>query len=250
MSVKMMGLVWDADLPRDEKFILLAYADHANHEGGNIYPAVESIAKKTGYSARSVQLITKKLVKDKYLEAAGKHPVYGTNQFKIGVKKLRGEETSGVKSEAEGLPEGGEIPDTETSPDSSSNHQETKPEPVKDESASADPLAPATPQSERMFEVINRDREAKGRGPIKRFGSLQQREQTEIALSEIDRAGELDAALSWAMLNGRHAREKFCSAMTNWAKNLGKPKPAYANGSAPKTPTFADALRDRRERNP
>ena len=54
MSVKVMGWVWDQDLPRDEKFILLAYADHANHEGYNVYPAVATVAKKTGYSELSL----------------------------------------------------------------------------------------------------------------------------------------------------------------------------------------------------
>ena len=27
MSVKIMGMVWDADIDRDQKFVLLAYAD-------------------------------------------------------------------------------------------------------------------------------------------------------------------------------------------------------------------------------
>ena len=118
-------------------------------------------------------------------------------------------------------------------------------DPPEPDQSVIDPLAPATPQSERMFEVINRDREAKGRGPLKRFGSIQQREQTEIALFEIDKAGELDTAFKWAMVNGRHAREAFCSAMTNWAKNVGKPPPARSNGSAPKARTMADVIRER-----
>jgi len=61
MSVKIMGLVWDADLPKDEKFILLAYADHADHTGRNVYPSVGLVAWKTGYSPRSVTRITHKL---------------------------------------------------------------------------------------------------------------------------------------------------------------------------------------------
>ncbi len=34
MSGKISGMVWDADLPRNLKYVLLAYADHADHEGG------------------------------------------------------------------------------------------------------------------------------------------------------------------------------------------------------------------------
>jgi len=60
MSVKAMAWVWDQDIPRDEKFLLLAYADHADHEGNNIFPAIDTIVKKTGYSRRSVQRITQK----------------------------------------------------------------------------------------------------------------------------------------------------------------------------------------------
>ena len=44
MSVKAMSWVWDQDIPREQKFVLLAYADHADHDGGNIYPAVDTIA--------------------------------------------------------------------------------------------------------------------------------------------------------------------------------------------------------------
>ena len=61
MSVKVMGWIWDMELPQDEKLVALAYADHAHHDGTNIFPAVSSVAKKTGYSPRSVQRITRKL---------------------------------------------------------------------------------------------------------------------------------------------------------------------------------------------
>ena len=54
MSVKAMAIVWEADLPRAEKFILLAMADHADHNGENIYPALSTIAWKTGYTNRAV----------------------------------------------------------------------------------------------------------------------------------------------------------------------------------------------------
>jgi hypothetical protein len=45
-----MGLVWDSDLERDEKYVLLAYADHADHTGRSIYPGDPLVAYKTGYS--------------------------------------------------------------------------------------------------------------------------------------------------------------------------------------------------------
>ena len=70
MSVKIMGMVWDASLHRNLKFVLLAYADHADHEGRNIYPGIKSIAEKTGYDERSVQRITTELEALGYLVLA------------------------------------------------------------------------------------------------------------------------------------------------------------------------------------
>lgn len=98
MSVKIMGIVWDLDLPQNEKFVLLAYADHADHDGRNIFPAIATIAKKTGYSERSVQRTTKELEEKGYLIADGKGP-RGTNKWKFG----RGDILSGVTSEAQGV---------------------------------------------------------------------------------------------------------------------------------------------------
>jgi DnaD/phage-associated family protein len=92
MSVKIMGLVWDLDIPREEKFILLAYTDHASHDGTNIYPSVELISQKTGYSRRSVQTITRNLEERGLLLSDGKGP-NGTNKWKYG-----GAEISPAKS--------------------------------------------------------------------------------------------------------------------------------------------------------
>ncbi len=88
MSVKIMGLVWDADLPKDMKYLLLAYADHADHEGGSIFPSVALISWKTGYSERQVQRITKQLVSQKVLIPDGESAYYGTHQYRIDARKL------------------------------------------------------------------------------------------------------------------------------------------------------------------
>lgn len=87
MSVRMMALVWEADLPRDQKFILLAYADHANDDGYNVFPSVPRIAWKTGYSERQVQRITSNLVKVGILVQMGNSQL-GTNLLRINVKRM------------------------------------------------------------------------------------------------------------------------------------------------------------------
>lgn len=91
MSVKAISLVWEFPCPSDingkefkpgHKYVLVAYADHADHSGRNIYPAVETIAKKTGYDARSVQRLTRELEEMNLLVLDGSGP-RGTKRFHI-----------------------------------------------------------------------------------------------------------------------------------------------------------------------
>lgn len=76
MSGKISGLIWDLDLPHVESYILLAMADHADHEGYNVFPSIGLIAWKTNYSERQVQRSIKSLCEQKILvpmeRAAGK----------------------------------------------------------------------------------------------------------------------------------------------------------------------------------
>lgn len=85
MSVKVMGWVFDLPIPSREKFVLLAYADHADHDGKNVFPAIETVAKKTGYNERTVQRATRQLEKIKLLVPDGKGP-NGTNRWRIDIK--------------------------------------------------------------------------------------------------------------------------------------------------------------------
>lgn len=62
MSGKATGLCWEADLPRPEKYVLLAMADHADHLGRNMRPSQRLISWKTGYTERHIRDIQKKLV--------------------------------------------------------------------------------------------------------------------------------------------------------------------------------------------
>lgn len=67
MSVHVMGNVWELDLDPAHKLVLLAMADHADHEGGSVHPSVRLIAHKTGYSERQVQRIMRALEAAKIL---------------------------------------------------------------------------------------------------------------------------------------------------------------------------------------
>ena len=62
MSVKVMGKVWDTDLPPNQRLVLLAYADAAEHDGTEIWPGHERLASMTGYSRTQVERITRDLI--------------------------------------------------------------------------------------------------------------------------------------------------------------------------------------------
>jgi hypothetical protein len=92
MSGKVSGHVWDLDLPANRRLVLLAYTDHADHLGENMWPSVGLIAWKTGYSERQVKRITKQLVNDdKILIEVGR----GKN----GVKRYKLDWNAGIQKE-------------------------------------------------------------------------------------------------------------------------------------------------------
>lgn len=70
-----------------ERFVLLAYADHADNEGNNIYPALATIARKTGLARRSVIRIRQRLIDRKIMiatEFADREPT----KFRISLDAL------------------------------------------------------------------------------------------------------------------------------------------------------------------
>ncbi len=89
MSVIVMEIVWQANLPPNEKLILLAYADHADQHGRESYPSIQTVARKTGYKTRTVQYKTRKLTRRGLLLPDGKGP-QGTNRWRIPLEGLRG----------------------------------------------------------------------------------------------------------------------------------------------------------------
>lgn len=91
MSVKAMGLVWDFPCPQtinemefkpNHKYVLQAYADHADHNGKSIWPSIKTIAEKTGYDERTIQRITADLEKMGLLIEDGMGP-RGTNRWRL-----------------------------------------------------------------------------------------------------------------------------------------------------------------------
>jgi hypothetical protein len=90
MSGKMMSRIWALELAPAKQIVLLALADHADHDGGSIRPGVPLIAWKTGYSERQVQRLLRELVAEGLLvEVAtekGKAHAYSLDLSKGGFK--------------------------------------------------------------------------------------------------------------------------------------------------------------------
>lgn len=82
MSIDAMNAVFAMELKPPEKLVALALADHADADGGNIWPAVERIAWKTGYSLRHVRRLIGELCRRKVLIEAGKGPA-GTVKYQL-----------------------------------------------------------------------------------------------------------------------------------------------------------------------
>ena len=108
-----MGAVFDLGISPNQKLVLLAYADHAHHDGTSIYPAADLVAEKTGYSVRSIKRIARELENAGLLIPDGRGP-HGTRRWRIpfegGViltplENARGDDpgVGGVKSSDEGV---------------------------------------------------------------------------------------------------------------------------------------------------
>lgn len=80
MSLRIMTDVWELDLSQRLKFVLLAFADHANDDG-YCYPSIGRIAWKCGYSKRQVIRIKTELVNLGLLEDNISRPRPGKSNF-------------------------------------------------------------------------------------------------------------------------------------------------------------------------
>jgi len=89
MSGKVMGMVFEADLPRLEKFVLLAIVDNAAGEGRGCYASEARIVFKTGYDLSYVQKAIKRLQTRGVPLFSHKHPEYGVDVWNINLDALK-----------------------------------------------------------------------------------------------------------------------------------------------------------------
>lgn len=75
-----MAKAWSLKLPQEEKFVLLALADHADDEG-RCFPSVGRLAWKTGYSERQIQRVQALLTRRGLIEVPPQ--TYGRGRTKV-----------------------------------------------------------------------------------------------------------------------------------------------------------------------
>lgn len=78
MSIRLMSVVWELDLPDSEKLALLALADSANDDG-LCWPSMATLARKCSKSDRTVQKAIQSLIEKGHLsrdERPGKGVLY------------------------------------------------------------------------------------------------------------------------------------------------------------------------------
>lgn len=74
MSIYITREVWELPMRPDEKLVLLAFSDYADQDGRRAYPSMNTLARRTGYSVRQVQRLTRKLEQAGYLVVEEAHP--------------------------------------------------------------------------------------------------------------------------------------------------------------------------------
>ncbi len=84
MTSTIDSAIWNGDLPRDAKYVLLCYA---RHHAVNAVPSIGLVAYHTQYSHRSVQRITQRLAKRGILAPEGTDP-RGVNKWRIVTSRI------------------------------------------------------------------------------------------------------------------------------------------------------------------
>jgi len=100
MSVIISAVVWSRKMKINRKIVLLKMADFANHDGGGVYPSVETLADYSCISERTVARVLQSLREDGIISVVsyrtgkrGRIPVYQIDMARVeGLHPLVGAE--------------------------------------------------------------------------------------------------------------------------------------------------------------
>lgn len=88
MSSKIIATVLEGDLHRQQKLVLIYFADAANSDGDGVALSIAYLAAMTGYSRRAVSRIIRSLVEDRLLIDQGATPG-GKRIFRLNARAIR-----------------------------------------------------------------------------------------------------------------------------------------------------------------
>jgi len=89
VSIKVMTMVFDAQLKSNQKLVMLALADHANDMGDRVFPSIERVAHKVCLSKRQVQRIMNDLRKEGLIHMTHKASRHRPREYRIDLVKLK-----------------------------------------------------------------------------------------------------------------------------------------------------------------
>ena len=89
MSVRLMTVVFDSELPPTKKLLMLALSDYANDEGYHVHPAIGTLARKTSLAERTVQTQLRELEEAGLLFDTGQRTPRGVVIYALNTHKLR-----------------------------------------------------------------------------------------------------------------------------------------------------------------
>lgn len=84
MAIEVIAKVMEYDLPPREKYVLMLYANYSNPEGEGVWPSQSSISMVSGYSRKTINVVTDILEKGGLLISAGMTK-YKTKNWNINV---------------------------------------------------------------------------------------------------------------------------------------------------------------------
>lgn len=82
MSIAVLTWAWKQPLPPTDKYLLLAFADHANDEDFTCYPSLTHLSKKTGFDRSTVWKISERLIAIGAITRVGFHRS-GTTMYRV-----------------------------------------------------------------------------------------------------------------------------------------------------------------------
>ena len=84
MSIKVMEWVWNHSPARDgQLLVLLAIADNANHDGGNAFPSIAELSRKSRLSQRGVRYALRGLEESRSIVTTPQAGPGGCNRYQV-----------------------------------------------------------------------------------------------------------------------------------------------------------------------